>query len=257
MNKITIFASIILLLTGCFLFDDSDGYYDPQITVSKLSDKTSVVVVGLENSKAYGKCIGSDKDAKNMTKLFSNFTTNIVTLVDSDATIRNFSSAVNEAVKNDLAIIYYSGHGGSYVAGDELTELETDGVDEFLCLYDGGYRDDNIWKMITKSKGRVMLIFDCCHSATMFRTTNFKNTFGSARTVEPNMLCWSGCPDNTYSYGDSSGGRFTNTILKYFKLGMTYNELWKLCADDKSLKSSEIIQKTKFGNFDLNKRCFE
>ena len=31
-----------------------------------------------------------------------------------------------------------------------------------------------------------------------------------------NMICWSGCPDNTYSYGSSSGGQFTNTLRKYF-----------------------------------------
>lgn len=257
MKNLILVICICLLVTGCFILNNFNEYYNPQNTMTKLSDKTSVVVVGLENSKTYGKCIGSGRDAINMTKLFSNFTTNIVTLIDSDATIKNFSDAVNDAVKNDLAIIYYSGHGGSFVAGDELTKYEIDGVDEFLCLYDGGYRDDNIWNLIIKSKGRVMLIFDCCHSATMFRTTNFKNMFGLVRTVKPNMLCWSGCPDNTYSYGDSFGGKFTNTILKYFKFNLTYNELWNLCINDESLKSYEIIQMTSFGDFDLNEKCFK
>jgi hypothetical protein len=61
------------------------------------------------------------------------------------------------------------------------------------------------------------------------------------------MQCWSGCPDDTYSYGSSTGGQFTNTLLKYYKASMTYDELWKKIEDDKSLKAYETVQRTIMG----------
>lgn len=62
-----------------------------------------------------------------------------------------------------------------------------------------------------------------------------------------NMLCWSGCPDNTYSYGSSDGGEFTNTLLAYFSKSDTYAQLWDKIKSDKSLKKAEIVQETVIG----------
>ena len=222
-----------------------------------ISDKTSVLVVGVEQSKVYGTCLGVSQDIQNMSSFFKNFSTNIIVLANENATIDNFSKSLNEVIKNDFAIIYYSGHGGYYKFNDNLSNFEIDGQDEFLCLYDGGFRDDSIWNIISKSKGRVFLIFDCCHSETMFRIDQQPQLFSnSLNTNIVNMLCWSGCPDNTSSYGDKDGGKFTNTILKYFSNGITYNELWLKCKDDKNLKTYQKIQTTTIGSFDKNLPCF-
>lgn len=56
------------------------------------------------------------------------------------------------------------------------------------------------------------------------------------------MLCWSGCPDDKYSWGSSTGGYMTNALRKYFKKSLTYDKLWKKIEDDKSVKKYETVQ---------------
>lgn len=258
-----------LFLIGC-ISNENNTQVNSTINTNLLSSiekspTTSAVIIGMENSKAFGHCPGSAIDSKNAETVISAYTDNVIVLNDKNATIRNVSSALNDAVTNELCIVYYSGHGGSHAFNDSNTQLEADKVDEYLCLYDGAFRDDSIWEIISKSKGRVFLIFDCCHSATMFRVPGI--TFGGLRyeQVYPRgrestvmkMLCWSGCPDNTYSYGSSSGGKFSNCIWSYFKPNQTYDQLWKKLSSDKALKSYEVIQTTNINEFDLNSPVFK
>jgi uncharacterized caspase-like protein len=102
-----------------------------------------------------------------MSKLLQPYATNIVVLTDKAATSSNVISAFENAVNSDFSIFYFSGHGGSSSTSDKF---EIDGRDEYICCYDKGVPDNKIWDIICKSKGRVFLIFDCCHSETMFRT---------------------------------------------------------------------------------------
>ena len=257
-----------LFLTGCITDDKqtttSESISNMLATIKK-SPTTSAVIIGVENSRVFGNCPGSATDSKNAATIISAYTDNIVVLNDKNATIKNVSNALSNAVTNELCIIYYSGHGGSHAYNDEYTELEDDKTDEYLCLYDGSFRDDFIWSIISKSKGRVFLIFDCCHSATMFRVPGI--TFSSLRygQVYPRgiegtvmkMLCWSGCPDDTYSYGSDTGGKFSNCIWKYFNPKDTYDELWKKLSNDNILKRYEVIQTTNINEFDLNSPIFK
>lgn len=71
-------------------------------------------------------------------------------------------------MKSDFTVVFYSGHGGQDVVGDAS---EADGKDEFMCLYDKPLYDNDIWKLLQKAK-RAVLICDCCHSKTMFRTSS-------------------------------------------------------------------------------------
>lgn len=250
-----IFLLSLMCCCGCFL--TSNDKINTIVNVSK-SDKISALVVGVSKSPIYGYCMGADYDTYNMKNFLSNFTTNITVLANEDANIKNFSAGLNRVIKNDLAIIYYSGHGGSHTFNDNYSNYEVDGVDEFLCLYDGGYRDDSIWNIIKKSKGRVFLIFDCCHSETMFRWQN--NTFfGASSTtpeIQPNLLCWSGCEDSGESFGDRMGGKFTNLLLSKFNKEYSYEELWNLLKNDKNLKKHQNIKETKLGNFDTKQKSF-
>lgn len=138
---------------------------------------------------------------------------------------------------NDFVILYYSGHGGQNYYGDSS---EADGKDEYLCLYDCGLLDNTIWNTISQGKN-VMLIFDCCHSETMYRAPTFKRVAMCGARNSVNMLCWSGCPDSTYSYGSATGGEFTNSLLRNFTGTETYSELWKKISSDKVLKSYEEV----------------
>lgn len=228
---------------------------------------TSIVLAGVENGWA-GACPGALKDVMTMADVFRKTANNfdITMLLDKQATVKSFTSAVQNAVKKDLAIIFYSGHGGqdtSHSLGK--ANQEDDNINEFICLYDKPFLDDKIWNLISQSKGRVVCIWDCCHSATMFRTVNLgkKKTLddfsGFKLRRQPQLMAatkdasgfslWnlSGCPDNTYSYGSAVGGMLTNTISRYARDYLSYQDIWDKVSSNKELKRSEIVQKTELG----------
>lgn len=219
---------------------------------------TSIVIVGMKNSAKFGKCVGADVDATTMTGILSSYGKPLV-LRDSQARKAAVISALSEAVKSDLCIFTYSGHGGSEKFADTAFDSsEKDGKDEYLCLYDTYLKDTEIWSIISKAKGRVFMIFDCCHSATMFRSAS-----GSGESVksEPftmqmldevvlpqgsnvNLLVWSGCPDDGYSYGDASGGILTNAIKRAFGKNRTYDDVWNRT---RNLAQDQNPQRTQIG----------
>ena len=227
---------------------------------------TSIVLAGVENGWA-GACPGALKDVLTMAEVFRKTANDfdVTILTDKQATTTNFTRAVQNAVKKDLAIIFYSGHGGqdtNHSLGK--ANQEDDNINEFICLYDKPFLDDKIWSLISQSHGRVVCIWDCCHSATMFRTVNTTNKkelndfSGFKFNRKPELLAgardsgfslWnlSGCPDNTYSYGSDFGGMLTNTISYVVKDYLSYEDVWKKVSSDKDLKRSEIVQKTELG----------
>lgn len=212
-------------------------------------DTTGVLCIGMETSR-YGACPGAQLDATRMYDLLKKKYSNHATLLLSQqATKAVVVQKMVEVCQKDLAIIFYSGHGGDQKqsAATKLNWPEPTGKDQFLCLYSGPMLDDEIWNVICGAKGRVVLIFDCCHSGTMFREPlNFsekkvdEELFGAGK--EPKMLCISGCPDNTYSYGGADGGLLTNAILQKFKEERTYESMWRLLHHDRTLNRSEQVQ---------------
>ena len=217
-------------------------------------DTTGVLCIGMENSAKFGKCVGAEIDAKRMYEILKTYSNSSTLLLSNQATKNVVIQKIQEVCKKDLAIIFYSGHGGEQkqTATTKQKFLEPTGKDQFLCLYDQGMFDDEIWVLISQAKGRVVLIFDCCHSATMYRTApNFEakkvseGVFGAEKV--PNMICFSGCPDNTFSYGDVNGGLMTNAFISYFKSSRTYGDIWKMLHSDKQLNAAEIVQFTELG----------
>lgn len=238
-------AGIATIVAGCHT-EDANIDVDP-------SNTTYVVTVGMENSAKFGSCPGAEYDATRMTSLLKNYTPNVVSFISSEANKAKVVTAMKEAVaKAELFIFYYSGHGTTSNSGNPA---ETDGQDELLCLNDDYFLDDDIWEIISQSKGRVMLVFDCCHSKTMYRAKNpitfakqFKALKATTNETGPiNMICWSGCPDDTYSYGSSSGGEMTNSLLRHFDANKSYKELWTEMEADDTLQSYEEIQCTIMG----------
>lgn len=245
--------NIVSVLVG-FLTTGCASVYNGDATIAK-SPSTYAVVVGMETSQFAGKCAGAGIDAQRMKSLIGKYTDNIVYLRDGNATKNNVVSAIRNSIeKSSLFILYYSGHGGQEAFPDTGSD-ETDGKDEFLCLYDTYLRDNEIWDMIKDAKCRVFLVFDACHSETMFRGVSpfflrrcvpLAETHNSDLGID--LLVWSGCPEETYSYGSATGGMMTNAILKYFDPGKTYDSLWKQIESDKSLRAAEIVQRTISGN---------
>ena len=219
---------------------------------------TSIVIVGMKNSAKFGKCLGADIDAATMTGILTKYGKPVI-LQDSNARKSAVVSALTEAIKADLCIFFYSGHGGSDRFSDtKFDSTETDGKDEYLCLYDTYLRDTEIWSIISKAKGRVFMIFDCCHSATMFRSpVNEEEVSSEPFTMQMlddivlpqgsgvNLLVWSGCPDDNYSYGGSDGGVLTNAIRDSYKADKSYEDVWS-SAEKKA--RSQHPQRTQIGS---------
>lgn len=256
------FMSFLLAVSMCLGFGGckSEGTAPSEAK----STNTYVVVVGMENSNFAGACPGAGHDADRMYRLLSAYTPNIVLYRDSNATKANVVAALKRAVANandGLVIFSYSGHGGSEPFYDTGKE-EVDGKDEFLCLYDTYMRDNEIWEIISQSKGRVFFITDSCHSQTQFRNPVFRMRppLSFDHTINENqpfsMLCWSGCPDSDYSYGASSGGQFTNALLRHFNNNDTYQSLWDKIKQDKILRTYENPQSTIIGNGFEGKEIF-
>lgn len=250
-------ASICACFCGCKSPITTDSGNTKAIT-------TQVVVVGMERSQFAGSCPGARYDSDRMYRLLKKYAADSVLLQDSNATKANVTTAFKRAIAkagNGMVIFYYSGHGGSEPFPDTGIE-EADGKDEFLCLYDTYLCDNDIWNMIKESKGRVFWITDSCHSETQFRTPGFvlnpPLSFDHKLNEEHgfSLLCWSGCPDKDYSYGASTGGQFTNALLRHFKDTKTYQALWDEIKTDKTLRAYENPQSTVIGDGFDNKEIF-
>ncbi len=232
------------------------------------NEKRNVLVVGVENSVKFGSCPGARRDSTQMRKLLYPISSRLRILQDREATRKNILDALREQVEktepDGIFIMTYSGHGGSEAFSDTNKELEPDGKDEFLCCYDTYLKDDEIWAEVAKCRGKVFLVFDCCHSETMYRAPILPpegltrddglaaaNRDGVIQNSPVDMLVWSGCPDNTYSYGDANGGLFTNALLNALSSGKkTYDAVWKHIVADKNLtKYLQKPQKTLLGSF--------
>lgn len=209
---------------------------------AKLESKsdTACVCVGVGKSAKYGACPGAKVDSSRMSSLLSKYGATAL-LQDATATASAVVSALQEACKKDLCIFFYSGHGGRV---RNPKAQDGTGYSEHLCLNNGALYDYTIWDVISKAKGRVVMIFDCCHSATMFRDAggqDFENkgfefkllkSLASVQGGGRNILVWSGCPSDNYSYGDDNGGWLTNGILHGYKKDRTYDEVWRRASSE-------------------------
>lgn len=234
--------------------------------------KRFALSIGVEQSRRFGACPGAKRDSLQMKKLLKDNCEWYEYLSDSSATKQavkaTMSMLIDKVPEDGIFILTYSGHGGSQRFAD--TKDEADGKDEYLCLYDTYLKDDDIWDMVTKCKGKVFLFFDCCHSETMFRAPLIPpedllrepdpdlcgaGARDAVITTSPvDMLVWSGCPDNTYSYGDNAGGLFTNALLDALNHGKrTYSQVWAHIKSDRSLSQyAQKPQQTILGKFDVN-----
>ena len=218
---------------------------------------TGILIVGMGHSAKYGACPGAALDAQTMNTILSKYGKPTV-LVNQQATKAAVINAFREAAKKDLCIFFYSGHGGSDRIGD--VSDEPDKKNEYLCLYNTYMLDNEIWEIVKGAKGRVVLIFDCCHSETMFRDpgvdmaeiAEMAERERSADNVR--MLCWSGCPDSSYSYGGNDGGILTNAIRDSYNKGKSYRNVW---ARARTSAASQHPRKTVIGKSFESEKVFQ
>ena len=248
-----------ILLGGCNLIHGGGGDTDGVHPAAGVS----AVVIGVERSAMFGNCPGAESGSKRMHKILSAYTKDAVLLQNANATVDKVCDAISRGIENgtDLFILYYAGHGGSQRFADTGDD-EVDGKDEFLCLYDNYLLDNDIWELIGESNSRVFLIFDCCHSQTMYRAvpkTKRKALGKKGKVVARgfSMLCWSACADDKESFTATGGGKFTNAIIDAYDKDRTYNEMWKALKADGKLKKHEAIQRTELGLSFGGKKVFK
>lgn len=240
--------------------------------------KKYALIVGVESSK-WGACPGSTKDSNVMLGLVQQYVNDdhIIKYNDKQGTVAAVKKALEEQIAkvpdDGLFIFTYSGHGGQYNKSSSAKD-ETDGMDEFLCLYDGGLIDNDLWTIFNKCKGRIFFVADCCHSGTIYRLPSEQEDgdevedrlpletpfFSKFKNVRANvrMLCISGCGEETVSWGDSvNGGVLTAAMRKNFNKCLTYKEWWKKFKEESSFKKvKQVPICTKVGGFDLNAKIF-
>jgi len=213
---------------------------------------TAALCIGMESSRYAGNCPGAQLDATRMAELLKKYSDDVTLLLSQQATKVVVVQKMQEVCQKDLAIIFYSGHGGDQRqnATTKQNWEEPTGKDQFLCLYDRQLLDDEIWSILCNAKGRVVLICDCCHSGTMFRAPmrfveKSEETFSSGK--EPSLWYLAGCPDPDYSYGDEKGGVLTNAFLEYFREERTYDRIWELLHNNKYVNTQEVVQHVEMG----------
>jgi hypothetical protein len=94
---------------------------------------------------------------------------NAYTLLNKDATSASFSAAIAAIAadigKDDMLVIFYSGHGERYQRANGSTASDPDGMDESIELWDGPLLDDELAALLDSvHAGTILLVFDSCYS---------------------------------------------------------------------------------------------
>lgn len=145
-----------------------------------INDYESSVAVG-NDQVIFPKLSGCVSDAKKMgayLKEEKSFDQHIITLTDHDATkpaiIDAIKNHLGKAGENDVAFLYFSGHGTEEKANAAFNATETDGkLESIACYYTKETRFDFLladkelrWLIhgLSKNQPHIVTIFDCCHS---------------------------------------------------------------------------------------------
>jgi hypothetical protein len=144
----------------------------------------------------------------------------VTRLLDKAATkaamVAAFSAVIGQAVKNDVVVITFSGHG-TYAPDQDGDEA--DGLDEALCPYDiqtggGPLLDDELHALFSTCRAgvKLVLISDSCHSGTVSRAapTPLEDSDGPRPRFMP-MGNW--LPDADAHLPRGPGGRAATTIV--------------------------------------------
>jgi len=115
-------------------------------------------------------------------------------LLDQQATrqavIDEFQNHLGKAMKGDVALFYYSGHGSQERAPEEFWHLEPDRLDETIVCWDSrqsGHHDladkelAYLIEKVARNGAHVVVILDSCHSGS--GTRNIRNQQAIARSI--------------------------------------------------------------------------
>ena len=140
---------------------------------------------------------------------------NIISLRDDDSEnmptfgkiLEELSNIINNSNENDNIYVHFSGHG-TYV--EDTNNDEKDGKDEVFVpinYNEGLISDDVLFSIVSKTKCKTLLVFDCCHSGSIcdlpyrYDCVNheLKLNIENNRALNKHITMISGCRDEQSS----------------------------------------------------------
>ncbi len=209
------------------------------VTINPIFAKKIALLVGVGNIP--NNRLHSKEDIVTMKKLLAN-KFKIISLEDDKANYKNLKSILEEMSKlkkSDTFLFYYSGHGcrafGSVDEKDSRDEfLMLSGVEyakDSLTIKSGIMLDDELNYRLSKIKAKKIILFDCCHSQTMYKSISpigskfsknigvifklgyKKNPLYSKYKIK-NFIKLSACMDDEQTEDSPNGGIFTLTLKR-------------------------------------------
>lgn len=211
------------------------------------------LLVGLNYKGTTNELHGCENDVKAMRIRFESIwkvpKNDIVMKFDGELTpdkgfLQCLEDLIKDASAGDSFFLHYSGHG--FQIKDDNGD-ETDGYDEAIMLNNSYVRDDDIADILKKlpEKVIVVMIFDCCHSATMadlpFLYSKGKQyRYANYDKFKCDIICISGCLDtgtsaDAWISGKGSYGALTATLLDQIDESNKYTT-WKQVIDKTIVK---------------------
>ena len=209
------------------------------LTTLSMAQKEAIVV-GISNYQGQKADLrGIDKDVQKMKSLFEQWGFHVTVLWNEQSMqIGDYlAKYAQDLGKDDAFGLYYSGHGSKTFdkSGDE-----DDKQDETLVLSDGAnnvhFLDDSLFGYLNEIKAKKIVLFDSCHSGTVFKTFGDKPkpkslvsksvTGGIMKTKafrprqsqlsDGEYIVLSSSQDNEESLATGNGSLFTNAIYRQF-----------------------------------------
>jgi metacaspase-1 len=143
-----------------------------------LSLHVGVNIGDLGHYGSFRELLNCVNDANAMAELARGQGFEVLGLLADEAGTREavkqaFAEAARKLKDGDIFLFTFSGHGSQYSGTAPVghNDVEQDGTDETLVLYDGMMLDDELYEMWHRfAKGvRVYAVLDCCHSETGVR----------------------------------------------------------------------------------------
>lgn len=234
-----------------------------------------------------GGCLNDANEIfKKLVQEFDFQSRDIQLLLEEVATRKNIIDGlerlVNDLEPGDLGVFSYSGHGT--LTADLPPIEEEDMLDEAIVPFDAVkdssllIRDDEINQILSRIKEGVhfFLIFDSCHSGTMYKFSSDEDEKMYKKMIPPsnsvrkiqsianelrketllfkshplagsNYILLAGCKDDQYSYDDGQNGYLTKALVEHMKKGITYQELYEKVKDNVYIRSRKQQEPQIFG----------
>jgi len=251
-------AAILLLaiLTGCSSTDTGGGGSIPDGSVIPNPDRQMrAVCIGwnrvnpMEWNGWTGYLPDCEFDAVFAAEMWQEAGVQATVLLSDRATISACKEALRESLDGlnpgDWLIVWVSGHGGQ--ATDDNGD-EDDGMDEYICAYDGPVTDDTIqdWLRAVPEGVCVLWVCDTCHSGTMNRQPVIFSSRLMSRGMKGQLILMSGCTEAGVSYSTGQGGAWSTALHDTGPQGMTPAS-WMRAARKKMNKDKQYPQYVEYG----------